>query len=460
MEEEEISEDDKHGASKRKMVDDEADIEAKYGLADYDDEDENDVLKGIGDLTYYASNAEDPYVTLKDEGDSDDEDFEIKATDNLIVVGKAEKDFCCLEVYVYNEDLGNLYVHHDILLSSFPLVVEWLNYDVGEDKPGSFVAVGTMEPEIEIWDLDVVDSLEPVVVLGTKAKSKKKKKKTDGHTDAVLDLAWNADVRNVLGSASADCTIKLWDLSEGKPVTTIMQHDDKVQCLAWRPSDSSCLLSGSFDKTVNMYDCRNPSKDYKTWTLNGEVENILWDKFNQSYFYATTDNGYVFYMDSRLQKPVFLLSAHDESVTGICQSSSVPGLLITTSTDKTMKVWDIQNNKPSTVLERNLRLNQLFCADVCPEAPFVFAIGGEKEIKVWDIRESATVRKHFASRAPVGVTMEGDDDVKEEMEEAMKGMMIDKEEEEDVQTLLGEGATAGPSTKKKKKKKRKSQKQN
>lgn len=66
------------------------------------------------------------------------------------------------------------------------------------------------------------------------------------------------------------------------------------------------------------------------------------------------------------------------------------------------------------------------------------------------------VRKHFADRAPVGVTMEGEEDIKEEVEQAMRDMLIDKEEKEDVNTLLGEGATAGaPSNKKKKKKKRK-----
>jgi hypothetical protein len=44
-------------------------------------------------------------------------------------------------ISVYNEESAHLYVHHDIMLSSFPLVVEWMNFDVGEDKPGKFIMI-------------------------------------------------------------------------------------------------------------------------------------------------------------------------------------------------------------------------------------------------------------------------------------------------------------------------------
>ena len=67
--------------------------------------------------------------------------------------------------------------------------------------PGNFLAVGTMDPHIEIWDLDVVDTLESVITFGKKPRKKKKKKvaaaltPNEGHKDAVLGLSWNRNAR-------------------------------------------------------------------------------------------------------------------------------------------------------------------------------------------------------------------------------------------------------------------------
>lgn len=43
---------------------------------------------------------------------------------------------------------------------------------------------------IQVWDLDLMDSLEPAYKLGRKP-SKKRSQSYIGHRDAVLDLAWN-----------------------------------------------------------------------------------------------------------------------------------------------------------------------------------------------------------------------------------------------------------------------------
>ena len=66
------------------------------------------------------------------------------------------------------------------------------------NKRSNLAAVGTMGPVIDVWDLDLVNSLEPDFSLGQKAV-KKKKIKGYGHKDAVLALAWNRQVRRICG---------------------------------------------------------------------------------------------------------------------------------------------------------------------------------------------------------------------------------------------------------------------
>jgi len=160
----------------------EEEIAAEYGLDDYDEEEETEGearLLGLGDLTAYADPKDDPYLSIMDknigdEDEEDEEDFKIRGTDNLILVGHVEGDSSTLEVWVYNDVEDALYIHHDILLPSFPLALEWLSFDPESDTRGNLVAVGTMQPVIEVWDLDLVDCLEPAFKLGRKAKKEER----------------------------------------------------------------------------------------------------------------------------------------------------------------------------------------------------------------------------------------------------------------------------------------------
>jgi len=113
-------------------------------------------------------------MALAMEEDSDEEDAEdnkINPTDALIIVAVTEEDFSHLEVYLLSDD-DNLYVHHDIALKDFPLCLAWLDcppfrsQDNQQLQVGNYVAVGTFDPTIEIWNLDVLDPLEPSASLG------------------------------------------------------------------------------------------------------------------------------------------------------------------------------------------------------------------------------------------------------------------------------------------------------
>lgn len=101
-------------------------------------EQEEDDLPVFGDNLMELMNTNGKYpMAIEDLSDDEKEDYYIKDTDAIIVAGKIEKQYSSLEVYVYEQERNNLYVHHEIMLSAFPLDIEWLKVSLGSINSGS-----------------------------------------------------------------------------------------------------------------------------------------------------------------------------------------------------------------------------------------------------------------------------------------------------------------------------------
>ena len=430
---------------------DEEDDEEDEEEVDGDDEDEDENDEGVEDdngeqlegakelLDVKAKRNGDTYEMLEtggialamdaDSEDEDAEDDEIRPTDSLVVVAMTEdEENSHLEVQLMSDE-GDLYVHHDLQLPDFPLCLEWLDCPpfLGDDGTqsavGNYIAVGTFQPTIEIWNLDVMDPLEPSASLGGEIISEEEvagddamERKGTGeflpgsHTDAIMCMSWNKQYRNILASGSADKSVKIWDITTQAVQHTFTHHKDKVQSVEWHPSEGWLLATGSYDRTVCLLDCRNTSV-VATYTMPADIEAIAWDKGYPVHLYCACEDGQVVCIDTRHKtETAFSFQAHDQTCTALSFSDKIPGFLCTASVDKTTKVWDTsvvheagkatkKQKQPLQVAYKSLNAGKLFTMQMYGSSPFTLAAGGDKGIlAIWNSDETAAIKAHFQSR--------------------------------------------------------------
>ncbi|CAI5478812.1 unnamed protein product [Closterium sp. Yama58-4] len=478
-------------AKKGQSADDRlADELAELDMDHYDDEADAapnlfGTGKGIG-AAYYRSNDEDPYLTkaegAEDEDDEDEiEDLTIRDTDLLILAARNEDDVSFIEVWVCEEqqreegedgdDVAqndkelNMYVHHDIMLPAFPLALAWMDFNpsaaaaaaaggssagataaaiaaVGAGAsvlaPGNFVAVATMDPAIEIWDLDVLDEVEPAAALGgfvTTTSGAGGDAEEDGeeeweeveeeeememgggaavlkegsHKGAVMALSWNREYRNVLASGGEDRRVKVWDMAAQRCDRTLKLHTGKVQAVAWAPLHATSLLSGSFDRSLALTDVRSPDATVLRWGVSADVEALAWDPHDSTRFVVSSEDGLICCHDTRagssnataassassvssFPNALFTIHAHTKAACTVSWNPKIPNLLASGSTDKTVKLWDLTGNQARCLESSNPKLGAVFSVAFCADAPGFLAMGGSKgKLKVWDTRKVADV---------------------------------------------------------------------
>ena len=184
----------------------------------------------------------------------------------------------------------------------------------------------------------------------------------EGHSAGVTGVAMTPDGKRAV-SASADKTLKVWDLETGVALLTVEGHSGRVNGVAVTP-DGKGLVSASTDRTLRV------------WDLETGVE-------------------------------LRTLEGHVAEVSGVAVTPDGKRA-VSASWDNTLKVWDLETGAALRTLEN--RSGFLTGVAVAPDGKSVVSTSMFSMLSMWDLETGGalgTLEGHSAPVAGVAVTPDG-----------------------------------------------------
>jgi WD40 repeat protein/tRNA A-37 threonylcarbamoyl transferase component Bud32 len=167
-----------------------------------------------------------------------------------------------------------------------------------------------------------------------------------GHSKQVYSVAISPDGQ-ILASGSVDNTIKLWSLSNGKPLRTLSGHSSKVRSLAISP-DGQKIVSGSWDGTIKLW---NLQTGQLLKTLSGHSDGVLSvaiSRDGQTLASSSADKTIKLW-NLRTGQLLRTLSGHSGWVYSVAISPDGQ-TLANGSDDRTIKLWHLPTGTLITTL--------------------------------------------------------------------------------------------------------------
>lgn len=175
----------------------------------------------------------------------------------------------------------------------------------------------------------------------------------EGHSAAVYPLSFHQD-GSLLASGDLHGIGHLWDLRTGKSVLAFQGHQGQMISLQFMHTGHH-LATGGDDNTVKIWDLRKKANISTIPAHSKLVSDIKFDKSPQSRLMITTSYDHkckiwgaknVLFGENLGDDWVLLrtLSGHENKVTSVCHTSDFK-YIITTSFDKTFKLWKMMENK-------------------------------------------------------------------------------------------------------------------
>ncbi|XP_075530647.1 periodic tryptophan protein 2 homolog [Dermacentor variabilis] len=164
--------------------------------------------------------------------------------------------------------------------------------------------------------------------------------KQQGHANNMACLAYSPDGANLV-TGGDDGKVKLWNTGNGFCFVTFTDHAAGVAAVAFT-QNGKAILSASLDGTVRAYDLKR-YRNFKTLTAPRAVQfaSLAVDTSGEVVCAGSQDTFEVFVWALQTGRLLDVLAGHESCVSGLAFGPGMESVLVSSSWDKTCRVWNL-----------------------------------------------------------------------------------------------------------------------
>lgn len=243
---------------------------------------------------------------------------------------------------------------------------------------GKRALFASADKTVRLWDVDAGRELRRFV----------------GHTASVWSVAFAPDGRTAL-SGSADRTVRLWDVETGQELRRLQGHTDLVTSVAFSP-DGKKALSGSFDHSVILWDLEKlrPVRNFPE--LTRYINHVSFAPDGRRI--AIGGERIVFLIDGDTGKELSRFEGHRNAVT--CVAFMADGQkALSGSDDQTMHLWDVASGKSLRTFVGHTRPVQSVA--LSPDGLRALSGSSDDTVRLWEVESGRELRRFEKHIEPV-----------------------------------------------------------
>ena len=206
-------------------------------------------------------------------------------------------------------------------------------------------------------------------------------KKIDAHSKGIGGMALHAK-KEIVATASDDCTWKIWNLDTQENIMTGQGHKDWIAAVDFHPMGTHLTTAGG-DKSIKIWDFLNSSIAH---TFADVHTGPVWKaKFHDTgdFVLSASADGAIKLFDLNSLKMRQQFRSHTDSVNGL-NFQPFSNYFISGSADKTASIWDMRTGLTVQTFYGHLNTINDCCFSIGGE--YISSCDSDGIVKLWDIR--------------------------------------------------------------------------